>query len=352
MQKLPTILGFGEFSSLSFQDLTALRSCVLKAMSDHLELSAPLPDPTPTRANLVGRFHHRALELASKAASVVQLQSELETAILALQAVVNTCTHLRRGGSVSGWDEINGSAVAAVRLFRARQGLPGERLARAEGRLRSSDGLLVGRPDYFAILGDSGLLKEFKSSSLRDEAGAIRREYEDQILFYAALLFDNFPLRTVNARLESMRGDLWERTITTDEARAYHQGVAELLRLTNQRIREAKSVDELETPSTDACSYCSKTVLCRSFKKRQCELELKGDAYVFEGSLERCTKESSCKSAEIGLKTDAAGDLYSVTIPAEVAAEMEIGHRYVVAGLGRERGGLRWTAQSRVFCGS
>jgi len=148
-----------------------------------------------------------------------------------------------------------------------------------------------------------------------------------------------------------MGGDVWEQTITNDEAQVYRQGVAKLLRLTNQRIREANSIDELAAPSLDACSYCSKTVICRSFKKSQFELDLKGDTYVIEGTLERCIQESSCKAAAISLKSDAVGDLHSMTIPAAVAEEMQVGHRYVVAGLGWGRSGFRWAALSRVFCG-
>jgi hypothetical protein len=352
MQDVPAILGFSEFKSLSFQDLTSVHSCVLKAMSGNLKLSSPLPEAIPSRAALVGRFHHKALELAGKAGSAVQLKSDLEASIQALQTTVDSWTHFRRGGSVSGWDEINQSVIVAKRLFDARQGRTSKGFGRPEERLQSVDGFLVGRPDYFAIVDREGVLKEFKTSSLRDESGMIRKEYHDQILFYAALLFDNFSLDRVTAILESMRGEVWERSISKDEARIYRDGAIVLLQIVNQQIQKAKSIDELQMPSAEACSYCDKTLICGTFQKKQFELSLKGDGYVIEGKLDTIKNGSFSKVAEIALKSAARSDAYEVTIPAEAASEMKLGSRYAIAGLGRERGGLRWTAHSRVFHGA
>lgn len=348
MESLPRIVGKRELSKLSFQQLIAVRQCVLKGMADALDLSGPLPEPLPTRAALIGKFHHRALELACEVTTASQVLSQLEEEISRLQSVVDSWPHLRRAGAVSGWNEINESVVMAVRMVRSGLARDSRRISGAERRLNSTDGLLVGQPDFFSIVDGRCKLKEFKTSSLRDETGAIRREYEDQLLFYAVLLYDCFAVHAVVATLESMRGETVEREITRAQANAFKGEVLRILQSANENIRGAESVDQLATPSAGACEYCDKKPLCRRFKEQQYVIALRPGAYVIDGIVETLGSQAQ-DATTIQVRDLIAGRKSEFSVPTAIASNLECGRQFTFEGLAGSQFAPQWAEMSRVY---
>src|ERR1700730_18210887 len=185
MERTPTIVAVGPMRSITFSQWVSLNRCKLKAALRSAVIAGNLPEPLPTRPALVGLFHHRAMELAVQSASPVTLRDSLEAEIADLQLIVSYSPHLRRLGSVSGWDEVNRSVVLAQERVTANRGLANGAAAAAETSLQSASGLLEGRPDFFSANGSVGLLREYKSGRIRDEKGELLADYRSQALFYS-----------------------------------------------------------------------------------------------------------------------------------------------------------------------
>jgi len=347
MDLLPSVIGFTEFRDLSFQEHVRLRSCVLGAMSDNLHLSRPLPVILPNRATLIGRFHHRAMELASKAPSIHDLDAQLDQEIEVLQREVDSWPHLRRCGSVSGWDGVNQAIAVAERATRRRASEGAT--VRPELTLRSRDGLLVGRLDLFTVSGTRGILTEYKTSSLRDERGAIRQEYVDQILFYSVLVFDNHAIEVLIARLESPRDGIWEQEVQRAVATDFKARIVNLLQEANRRISTTQSMDGLAQPSLEACTRCDKTAICSAFQRHQFEIGLTGNEYVLDGIVDELVTAESARTVELGLSSVGSGPRRTLRLPAQMAVDMKLGGRYVFTGLAGGSSSLRWTDESRIF---
>lgn len=349
MDVLPSITGFDEFTRISFSDFVALRHCILKAMSGNLRLSSHMPEPWPTRATIVGNFHHQAMELASCATNLESLEAELERRIRALQEYVSAWAHLRGVGSVSGWDEINRSYIDAVRWTKDRQGVGQLGRARSEMLLTSSDGLLVGKPDFFCVDGKRARLREFKTSSLRSANGEVRPEYMDQLKFYSVLLVETHAVQFIGATLESLTGESWSVGITSEDAIAFGDEVRNLVRAANRRVAAASSAAELANVAADGCSYCRKQVICEAFKKKQTDLELEEGTYVLDARLERAAPGSSPRVSDLELKESHTDRSVRLVVPSEVGAQLSHGGHYVFSALTRDRSGYRWAPSARVF---
>jgi hypothetical protein len=349
MDVLPSIAGFEEFRRISFSDFVALRHCTMKAMSDNLLLSCRMPEPWPTRATVVGSFHHQAMELATYATTPESLEQELEHRIGVLQEYVSRWPHLRGTGSVTGWDEINRSYICAVRWARSRPAIDQMSCAKSETLLTSRDGLLVGKPDFFSLDGNRARLREFKTSSLRCAQGDIRPEYVDQLKFYSALLAETYAVRFIDATLESFTGESWSLAVTSDEAIAFGDEVRNFVRAANQRIANARTAIELTNVAADGCSYCRKQVICEAFKRAQSDIELEESSYVLDAKLERVGHGSSPRVSDLELKECHTNRNIRLVVPSEVGAKLSGGGRYVFSALTRDRSGFRWTASARVF---
>jgi hypothetical protein len=175
MNRLPKIEGVSELKKVSFYQLKALHECRLKGIRSNLRLTVSLPEAIPTKALMVGRFHHKAMELARTCLTINDLREALETAIASLEESAARHRNVLPRSRVSGWNEINDSFVLAVEVFRRRAGgdLTGKGVS-VEKSLNSADGLFVGKPDLYVTEGDDATVIEFKTTALRSETGAIR----------------------------------------------------------------------------------------------------------------------------------------------------------------------------------
>lgn len=345
---LPTILSLQPFKQVGFYAFRSLKQCVLKAMSSNLILSSSLPEELPTRSLLIGRFHHRLMHLASQCSSSAQLGKAIEDEIAELQRRVDDEIHARRYGSVSGWPEVNRAARAALKWFASGGASRANGAPTSESMLHSKSTLIVGTPDYYAISSDSSELFEFKSSSLFDETGRVKAEYAEQLIFYAALLYENFTTSRIVAKLQSLAGELVETSITSDEAFRYLRETDEFISRMNESIEAAKKPADLAFSSSDACLYCQKKVICDVYQANQHVLRLEGARYVVRGQLESISDDrvgfSNCKIQDSQL--DVCRD---VQLPSSVASQFHIGDKLTISGLSKRGTNFVSESGTRVY---
>lgn len=347
IHQLPKILRVSQFEHVTYSQLVDLQKCFLRGAAGQLVLSVPLPDPIPTRASIVGTFHHQAMEAATLGLEQDQLEKRLEGMIAATQVTVSACPHLRRLGPVSNWDEINRSFTTAMRRFRAQRGGTAFEVVQSERLLASSDGALIGKPDRYAIIGDRAVLKDFKTSALRDSQGKIREEYLAQLRFYAALLVDNYPVTEVAAQLESSTDGEFSLVIGADEARRFATDVKGILTDVNRRIADLHSALDLASPSSDACNYCSLRIVCSPFASRQNDLSLERAQFVLTATVRSVQPEAS--GPTISLELDRGDRTFRLVVPSELSNQLRVHRRYVFANLDVVSTGFRWTDLTQVF---
>jgi len=350
MDTVPYVLGWGgELKTITPSRWSALMQCVAKGWSDMLVLDGELPKPPPSRSLLVGRLHHRFMELAVTAYSAQELEAQIENEISALQKEVTRYPHLRRAGSVSGWMEINTSASLALRLLEMREGGADGGAIRVERDLESKDGVLFGRPDLFRIQGSHASLKEYKTGTIRDEKGKVRPAYLDQITLYAALIFDNYEVETVAASLDSLGGDRHETEISRKQAQELCERVRRVVTEVNDRARSAQSFAELGQTSQDGCNQCALQPICTSFKVAQDELALEGDQFLAEGTIESVGAHSGGALTNIRVHDEHRKTALSLSVPSAVASEMSPNQRYQLLYLRRRGVTLEWGNTSRAL---
>lgn len=345
----PRIVEFSPFEEIGFYDFLFLRECTLKAMQKNLRTEPAMPEQMPSRQSLVGIFHHKVMEYVFKVSSLLELESAIELEISATQKITDSWRHLSRSGSVSGWDEINTSATLAHRLYRDVQSSSISGKLGLEAKLRSSDGKLVGRPDFFYIAQSKAILRELKSSSLRDEERQVREEYLEQIQFYALLLFDSFRVSYVDATLESSRGEHISFTFSPQDIEPIRTVALASIEDANRRIVGTKFAQDLATPAASACRGCEKRLICEVFKKSQLSLGLDGDAFVLEGFVDGVTQKSGGQAIEISLTEEFNGTRQSLTLPTIGGEGVIPGKRYLFSDLVYQTGKFRWSERTRVF---
>jgi PD-(D/E)XK nuclease superfamily len=347
MEPTPRIIAVNPIQRVTFSQWVSLTRCKLKAALRSASIDGKLPEPLPTRAALVGVFHHRAMELAVQSRSAGALRDALEAEIANVQSLVSSLSHLRRLGSVSGWDEVNRSVVLAHERANARQRTRSAVAVAAETGLRSASGLLEGRPDFFSVGDSTGRLREYKSGRIRDAEGNLMSEYRAQVLFYSCLLFDNFPVESISASVESLSGDRCEITIGRLEARQFAVEVENMLEGFNRSLEGLASPGILAEPSREGCTFCSGRIVCPSFKKVQDGLELTGEQYIVQGHVVGFEKKRArCVAIVKDICRDKQAELI---IPETVANTLNQDASYCFYNLARQGTGWLWGLSTRVF---
>jgi CRISPR/Cas system-associated exonuclease Cas4 (RecB family) len=353
IQKMPRVRGWrGSLESITPSRWTSLAQCTAKGLADALDLEGELPKSPPSRGTLVGRFHHRLMELAASSSSAVELDAKIEAEIRLLQHEVSKHSHIRQAGSVSGWRDVNVSASLAIRMFEMRdQRRADGETVHVETELKARDGFLIGRPDAFRVHGGGAFLREFKTGAIRDETGGIRKDYLDQITLYAALIFANYSVEAVEASIESLAGDRHEATIHREQARQLAEHVTDALVKVNELVRSARSLSDLARPSADACSYCPVRCICVPFKASQDSLALKGDQLLAEGTVDSIQGSQEATPRTVSLRDEFRSVEIKLVIPTTVAAQLFEKRRYQFINLQRRGPELEWsaTAQALVY---
>lgn len=350
MLKVPSVISWAKFESIGFYDFIALQACIAKAMSKNIHLSESLPPDLPTRASLVGIFHHKIMELVVTSGTERELLDSIEIEIQQLQEIVSSSPHLKRSGSVSGWDEVNASATLAIAAF-YESSVSAKESARTwiEKTLYSSDKQLVGRPDFFTIDGKNATLREFKSGSIRDTNGQIKVEYLEQIKFYSLLLFDTLGIESVNAILESVRGDSYRCTIKNQDIEQLRRRILSVLAEANSQIVGSSEFGNLTRTSAEACTNCNKKIVCGAFKRDQASMVLPSGVSIFAGQVSLITSKVEERIVDVLFQEEITQSQYLIQIPAELAQDIEVGKSYVISDIARKGETIRWTERSRVF---
>lgn len=348
MERVPRLIGMAEIKTITLSQWLALQKCPLMGLTSAMRLDGTLPEKPPTRATLVGLFHHRAMELAATARSDADLDAGIESEIKRLQSDVNKWTHLGRVGSVSGWDEVNATASLAARLVAERGVSARPALREVEQLLQSSDGLLAGKPDDVAVVGVQGFVTEHKSGAIRED-GRIRQPYLDQLLFYSALIFDNYKVHSVTGQLKSLGGDFFEMVVLPRDAQEFAAHVRTLVDSVNAKCRTENPFGSLTTPSADACSLCSARPVCATFKRDQDMLGLEGEEYLIEGALIRVKPSAIRGLSDVTIADECRCVPVTIAAPEQVTSEMTPSRRYQLLNLRKHGGSLEWGLTSTVL---
>lgn len=349
MTVVPKVVAVNRLSSVTFYQWLDLRRCELKGLGAALVLDRRLPEMPPTRSQLIGKFHHRLMELASSADSLVVLDGLIENEINKLQETVNESDLLRKHGSVSGWHEVNQSASLARSVMTSRSAEASSHITASEKELRSRHGILVGRPDRFTVHQGVAALREYKTGSIRTETGAPLPDHLEQLTFYSALIVDNFDVTKVVARVESLGGDSYEVIVQSSDIDDLIERVSVALGTLNTKITSGASVESLATPGSDVCLSCRNQIICSAFKRSQNDIGLIGDQHLLEGVV---TGIAASKVAAVNVVTVRGMDGHvsaSFVVPAELTADIIVGKAYVFQGLRSHGGNLAWGGASRVF---
>ena len=349
MERIPRITGCEPLHQLTFYQFESLERCAFKGLCKALILDGTLPKPIPSRSTFVGLFHHKALELAGTLGSLELFDSRIEEEIRSLSSQVRQWPHLHRFGSVSGWDEINRSVNTARQLLTtSRSERPSGRASEVETELCSRDGLMKGRPDYFLIRNFEATLREYKSGSIRDADGRPITEFMDQVAFYAALLVDNYNVRTVIATVESITGDVISVNIEAQSVTRIVDRIRRLVATVNERLAYCADPATLASASVEACSYCQLQPLCENFKASEAIQLALSEQSICEGAVLAVSR-----SEHEPLQTVEIADRYrkktvTLLVPREISG-IAVADTLVVQNLRRHGGQLSWTSTSRVL---
>jgi hypothetical protein len=331
--QLPRSISFSAFVEIGFYTWLSLQQCALKAMSNNLALTVPLPKSPPTRAVLIGLFHHALMQHASLSKSRAELDSFIEGEISNLQRTVDDNLRLQSQGSVSSWSEVNKSAVAAVEWFsRAKTDTLQRRPAAAEQMLRSGVHGLVGRPDYFAIANRTAELLDFKSARLVDEQGTMKREYDEQLVFYAALLYDNFDIDQVFGTLKPLYGESVRRLVTRSEALQFAEAAKHTLARSNELIATSTAIDQLATPSGKACAHCLKQIICVPYQRLQYTMDQEITEFTVRGVVASMKLQSASRSI-VRIADSACREIREIIAPNRAVAMCAVGDEVAMTGL-------------------
>jgi PD-(D/E)XK nuclease superfamily len=350
--RVPNVILARTITRVTFYQWLALERCTFKGLLGFLELDGSLPDPIPTRASLVGTFYHRAMEVALTAKTAAEVEQILEAEINKLQSTVSRWPHLRRAGSVSGWDEINNSFTLATQMASNSHAVGSVDSVLVEKELCSANGLLIGRPDYFSVARDRAKLLEYKSSKIRDAHGDPSEDHMNQLRFYSALIVDRHDVVQIDARIESLSGDSYETVITRKEAKEFAARVAATIGVVNKRAAEDRDFKHLAKPSNENCAFCESRILCVPFKREQDRIDLEGENFVLEGVIKECDLDLALNIAAVTVADDYRKAQVTLMVPTSGCENIGVGLRTIFVNLRRHGGELAWGHTSRVLsCG-
>lgn len=330
--QLPRSVAFSAFVEIGFYTWLSLQQCVLKAMSNNLALTVPLPKAPPTRAVLVGLFHHALMQHASVSKSRAELNSLIEGEISNLQRADDANPRLQPQGSVSSWSEVNRSAVAAVEWFSRAKTDTLQRRPAAEQMLRSGVHALVGRPDYFSVANRTAELLDFKSARLVDEQGTMKREYDEQLVFYAALLYDNFDIDQVFGTLKPLYGESVRRLVTQSEAFQFAEAAMHTLARSNELIATSTEIDQLATPSGKACVHCLKQIICVPYQRLQYTMSQEITEFIVRGEVASIKQQGASRSI-VRIADSACREIREIMAPNRAVAMCAVGDEVAMTGL-------------------
>lgn len=132
----------------------------------------------------------------------------------------------------------------------------------SEERFRSSDGVIVGRPDLI----DAGRAEvvDFKTSQAVDDPGVVSPREARQLRLYVYLAAEA-GLTIDRGTIVRGNGDVASTAITRAEAEYEASQARQSLTELNTRIANGDAFADLARPSPDGCRFCACLPLCDAF---------------------------------------------------------------------------------------
>lgn len=140
----------------------------------------------------------------------------------------------------------------------------------AEERLSAFDGRLRGRLDKVFTNRDGVHLIDYKTGSIYDERSegerqAIKADYVNQLLIYAAMYHNERGVWPVSAILEPLEGSLEEITIYPEEAIQAARKALDFLSKYNKMIADGALISDFAAKTLEPCRLCSFKAFCEPF---------------------------------------------------------------------------------------
>jgi hypothetical protein len=227
--------------------------------------------------------------------------------------------------------------------LRTRQRAEGEGdvTIHAEKRIVSKDGLLYGDLDAYFIRPNGMELLDYKTGPIQDEA-EVKRDYADQLYFYAYLLLDAYGSYPRSLRLVSRDGSITEVAPEVDRSVDLANEMRSVLSRYNESVaRAAGKTETLASPSSDACRFCVAKPTCSSFWKALSSLDLSAGHHVVRGTQTKSLLRSKLGGGSIEIRvheSSLTAELLTVTrvydarYP-EIDLETRVGQELVLTGL-------------------
>ena len=155
-----------------------------------------------------------------------------------------------------------------------------------ERLLHGMNGKIKGQPDV--VVGNE--IWDYKSGSVTSQSPdgeeIVRQSYARQLRLYGYLVQENTGTCPSKAKLLPMRGSPVEITLTPQECVAEAEDAVNLLGSVNMAVANGLTVDEIGTPSEEACYWCNHKSHCIAFWNNVTEEWWSDSNSVFvEGSL-------------------------------------------------------------------
>ena len=148
-------------------------------------------------------------------------------------------------------------------LDAARADTSGESWSRTEARLRSKDGVIVGRPDYIDAAAAS--VVDYKSGQAPEQGRGRTSDSEArQLRLYAYLAAQN-GVRITNGQIIRSDGYRSDLSITAPAADAEADKARGQLRSINELIASTSEFAALASPSAENCRSCPCIPFCEAF---------------------------------------------------------------------------------------
>ncbi len=182
---------------------------------------------------------------------------------------------------------------------------------------------------------------------MRTPDGLPVQKHLEQLLFYSALLFDNYSIARISGVVVGLTGDLLELSITPSDAAV----IADTARQAIHRANSLLSADlvKLALPSSTSCSHCSLQAMCPGFRNAQPSLSLDGDQMLLEGEVLNLRHIGSSPMVELTILDRCRKANVTVGIPVHLANELD-GHRSILISNLRQHGrSFAWSHESRIY---
>jgi PD-(D/E)XK nuclease superfamily len=259
--------------SLSYSRYRRLKRCLTSGALRSGNHAGSSAQPAMGRAQVIGDVFHTLMRgLNSRPPSTdfgqPEFRREFNSVIADAHARIQSSPLSRHLGDPARWVELTQiyrRLTDLVERRRSTRKLDGA-IVHAERRLESRDQLLSGTLDAYFITAGGIALVDYKSGEVSDapDDGA-RREYSDQLYFYAYLIQEVHGQYPTSLSLVGADGTMVD--IPPDETRSKDLAadMRAVLAYYNGLVALHVDLESVATPSSDNCLFCARKAMCEKF---------------------------------------------------------------------------------------